>query len=409
MPKSSQTPFKAKSSSKTEAKPKNMNPKSKRSAKSSTEHASITAPSPPISSIVPSIKIKSTPRKPVKSDKVVIDDAAKVDTVVKEVVVHRESVSTTTSQVKLPPSKLDILVSTIDVSPIDIVPPTSDKPRVEETTVKTDIATQEKRVDTSNVMPMVEREGDKEPVNKEASDSLSFSGTEDDDDNEGEEEGGLVASHEEHQSQDMANDTDEKRGENKGESGDEKESEAEDKLDELVGDYGEEEKYNEEEVDYESEGEDEEKGSESEGKDEENENASGESEGSMAIENTVIAPSKKASGEKITEETEPLLTPFTGDEEVIRNEDNLPLSVVGKKRKKSSMKATKSVIPVRKEVALHARTPFTRSKRKVVDEQIIKKFRGAKKPGKQVPVIEPAFELDVEDESDSTLQEKTSA
>nr|XP_016500739.1 PREDICTED: neurofilament medium polypeptide-like [Nicotiana tabacum] len=211
----------------------------------------------------------------------------------------------------------------------------------------------------------------------------------------------------------MANDTDEKRGENKGESGDEKESEAEDKLDELVGNYGEEEKYSEEEVDYESEGEDEEKVSESEGEDEEseeeNENASGESEGSMAIGNTVIAPSKEVSGEKSTEETEPLLTPFTGDEEVIRNEDNLPMSVVGKKRKKASMKATKSVIPVRKEVAFHVRTPFTRSKRKVVDEQIIKESRGSKKPGKQVPVIEPVIELDVEDESDSTLQEKTSA
>nr|XP_009588949.1 prostatic spermine-binding protein-like [Nicotiana tomentosiformis] len=164
-----------------------------------------------------------------------------------------ESVSTTTDQVKL-----DVLISVINVSPLYIVPRTSDKPRVEEPTVEPDITTQEKRVDTTNVMPMVKGKGDKEPVNKEASNGFSFSWIDDEDDDRGEEEGQVVASHEEHQAHDMAHDdTDEKRSENEGESDEEKESEAEDNLDEQVRDSGEEEKDSEEEGDSESKGEEE--------------------------------------------------------------------------------------------------------------------------------------------------------
>ncbi|XP_009614605.1 uncharacterized protein [Nicotiana tomentosiformis] len=407
MPKSSQTSSKEKSSSKTEAKPKNMKPKPRKIAKSSSELAPTIAPSPLISSIIhvpsshipvvhtiptstgPSLpkppahahvsaskntskstKIKATPRKSVKSDNVVIDVTAKVDTIVKETVVQGESVSTIISRVKLTPSKLDVLVSSIDVAPLDMFPPTSDKPRVEEPTIETNIATQEKRIETTNVMPMVEEEGDKEPLNKEASD--------------GEEEGRVVAIHEEHQAQYMANDTDEKKSENKGESGEQKESEAEEKLDERVGDYGEEKKDSGEEGDSES-------------------------EGSIAIGNTVITPSKEVSGEKRTEETGPFLTPFTGDEEVSSDEDNLPMSAEGKKSKKAPLQTTKSVIPARKEVDPPSRTPLTRSKIKVVDEQIIKESRGAKNPRKQYLIVEPVVELDAKDESDSTLQEKTSA
>ncbi|XP_009596701.1 spore wall protein 2-like [Nicotiana tomentosiformis] len=260
-------------------------------------------------------------------------------------------------------------------------------------------------------MPMIEGEGSKEPVQKEASDGLFFSWTENEDDNEGEEEGGVGASHEEHQTQDMANEV--KRSENEGDSGEKKESETEDKIDRQVDDSGNEEKNSDEEADTECEGEDQEKASESEGEDgesdEENKNTSGESEDSMTIGNTVIAPSKEESGEKRTEEIGPLLAPFTGDEEVSSDEDNLPLSAVGKKTRKTILKATKSVIPVRKEVALLARTPLTRSKTKTVDEQIIKESRGSKMPRKQVSVVEPVVELDGEDEFDSTLLEKSSA
>ncbi|XP_019239650.1 PREDICTED: histone chaperone ASF1-like [Nicotiana attenuata] len=108
----------------------------------------------------------------------------------------------------------------------------------------------------------------------------------------------------------MAHDTNEKKSENEGESAEEKESEAEDKLDEQVEDSGEKEKDSEEE----------------------------------------------------------------GDEEVNSDEDDLSLSAIGKKSKKAPVKATKSIVPTRKEVAPPARTPLARR-----------------------------------DESDSTLQEKTSA
>ncbi|XP_070022745.1 uncharacterized protein [Nicotiana sylvestris] len=156
--------------------------------------------------------------------------------------------STNTCQVKLAPSKLDVLVSTIDVAPLEIVPPASDKLRVEESDVEIDIATHEKK----------------------------------ESENEGE--------------------SSEKKSENEGKSGEEKESEEEEKLDEQVGDFGEEEKYSEEEGDSESEGEDVENGSASEGEyeesEKENKSASGESKGSMAIANTVIALLEEASRKK---------------------------------------------------------------------------------------------------------------
>nr|XP_016465869.1 PREDICTED: flocculation protein FLO11-like [Nicotiana tabacum] len=293
MPKSSQTPSKAKSSSKTEDKSKNMKPKSKKSVKASSEPAPTPAPSPSISSNVPipsSIvpdaltiptstgpslskptthasvptskntskltKIKATSRKSVKNVKVVPDATSQVDTMVKEAMVQGESMSITTSQ---------------------------------------------KEVDTTIVVPVVEGEESKEPVQKEASDGLSFSWAEDDDDNGGEKEEGVVGSYEEHTTQDISNE--EEKSENKGDFGKEKER---------------------------------------------------------------------------------------------------------KKSRKTHVKATKSAVPTRKEVAPPSRTTLTKSKRKVVDEQIIKEFRGGKKPRKQVSVVEHMVELDGEDESKAALPEKSS-
>ncbi|XP_070054108.1 DEK domain-containing chromatin-associated protein 3-like [Nicotiana tomentosiformis] len=191
-------------------------------------------------------------------------------------------------------------------------------------------------------------------------------------------------------------DNDDQKSENERDSGEDKKSEAEDKIDEQVDDSGEEEKNSEEEGDDEESEED-------------NENIGGESEGSMAIGNTVIAPSEDASREKRTEGIGPLSTPFTRDEEVSNDEDNLSMSAVGKKNKKTLMKATKFVIHGRKEMVLPARTPLTRSKIKVVDEQIIKESRGSKKPRKKVSIVELVVELDAEDESNSALPEKSSA
>nr|XP_016507011.1 PREDICTED: verprolin-like [Nicotiana tabacum] len=172
MPKSSQ-----KSSSKIEAKPKNMKLKSNKSANLTSEPPPIPVPSPPLPSTIPATsshvpvvptiptstrpsvpklpshapmsaskntskptKIKSTSIKCAKIDKVVIDVASKEDTVVKEAMAQG-AVSTTTDHVKLPPSKLVVLVSAIEVAPLDIVPPLSYKPHMEEPTAETDTAT----------------------------------------------------------------------------------------------------------------------------------------------------------------------------------------------------------------------------------------------------------------------------
>ncbi|XP_019228663.1 PREDICTED: uncharacterized protein LOC109209783 [Nicotiana attenuata] len=77
----------------------------------------------------------------VKSDRVVVRAAAKGQTIVKEVVAQEESASTTTNQVRLPPSKLDVLVSAIKVAALEIIPPMSDKPIVEDTALETKVTT----------------------------------------------------------------------------------------------------------------------------------------------------------------------------------------------------------------------------------------------------------------------------
>ncbi|XP_070034283.1 uncharacterized protein [Nicotiana tomentosiformis] len=303
-----------------------------------------------------STKVKATPRKSVKNVKVVSDATTQVDTVVKEAMVHGESMPITTSQ---------------------------------ELTIEKSVDNLEKEVDTTIVVPVVEGKGSKEPAQKEAYDGLSFSWMEDEDDNGGEKEEGVVGGHEENTTQDIANE--EEKSENEGDSGEDNESEIE------------------EEGNSENEGEAQEKASESERVDEEseeeNENMSEKSKGSMTIGNTVIAPSEEASGEKRTKEFGPLLTPFTGDKEVSSIENDLPLYEVGKKPRKTPVKATESAVPTSKEVAPLAKTPLTRSERKVVDKQIIKEFRSAKKPRKKVLIVESMVELDGEDEFKSVFPE----
>ncbi|XP_070004892.1 uncharacterized protein [Nicotiana sylvestris] len=129
-------------------------------------------------------------------------------------------------------------------------------------------------------------------------------------------------------------------------------------------------KESEGEGNFESEGDEDEKESESDGIEHESdeENTSGESEGSMAIGNIVMAPLEEVHGEERTEESRPSLNPFTGDEEVNNDEDYLPLSDVGEKGRKAPMRSTKPVPQTRKEVDPPASTSLTRSKRKPIDE-----------------------------------------
>ncbi|XP_070054752.1 uncharacterized protein [Nicotiana tomentosiformis] len=175
-----------------------------------------------------------------------------------------------------------------------------EKTQVEKFTVEKGVGDLGKEVDTTTVEPMVKGERSKEPVQKEASDDLSFSWTENKDNDGGEKEEEDVNSHEENDAQNIANE--EEKSENEGASRDEKEKE---------------ENHSEEEDNSESKGEDQEKVSECERADEEsekeNENVSEEFEGSMTNGNTVIAPSEETGEETRAQEPGSMLTPFTGD------------------------------------------------------------------------------------------------
>nr|XP_018627608.1 cyclic nucleotide-gated cation channel beta-1-like [Nicotiana tomentosiformis] len=322
MTKASQTPSKAKSSTKVEAKPKIMKPKSKKNAKPSREPTPTHVSSPSISSIIPTssshvpivhvvpiipTSIVSPPPKitthapelPAKNT----SKLTKFKATPRKSVKKGESVSVTTDQVQHPPSKLYVLVSDIDVAPLDTLPPTSENPPVEKFTVEKGTWDMGKEIDTTAVEPVVEGEVSKKHVQKEASNGFSFSWAEDEEDDGGEKEEEAVNSHEEHDAQNIANE--EENSDNEGASGDEK---------------GKEENHSEEEKVSKSEGEDQEKISESKGGDEESEeeegNVSEESDVSMTIENTVIAPSEETGKETRAQELGSLLTLFTGDEEV---------------------------------------------------------------------------------------------
>ncbi|XP_070057307.1 uncharacterized protein [Nicotiana tomentosiformis] len=274
----------------------------------------------------------------------------------------------TTDQVSHYAYKLNVLASAIDVEPLYTLPPTSAKPLVEKFMV----------------------EEHTRDLGKEKEEEV-------------------VISHEEHVAQNIVNK--EGKSENGGVSGDEKESDTQDKTGEQANNSAEEENHSEEEEVSESEGEDQEQVDESEEGNDESEkeegNESEESEGSMTIGNTVIASSEEIGEETRAQEPGSLLAPFTGDEEVSSDEDDVPLSEVGKKLRKTTEKATKTTILTRNKVVPSARTPLTRSKRKFVDEQIMKESRSAKKRKKKASIVEPVVEVDGEDESHSSFLAKS--
>nr|XP_009601286.1 histone H3.v1-like [Nicotiana tomentosiformis] len=380
-----------------EAKPKILKPKSKINVKPSIEPIPTHVPSPSISSTIPTssspahttlvlvipistapppskstthapelptkniskmAKVKATSRKSIRK---VYEDATQSDSGVQESMIHGESGIGTTDQEPHPASKLDVLASTIDVTPLDTLLPTSKKSPVQKFMVEEHIGDLGKEVDTTGVELVVEGEGCKVPVQKEASDSLNFGWTEDEEDDEGEKEEEVVTSSNE-----------EGKSENEGVSRDEKESDTEDKIGEHANNSAEEEYLSEEEEVSESEGEDQETVGESEKCNEESEEEEGneteEYEGSMTIGNNVIAHSEKIGEEMRAQEPGSLLAPFTGNEEVSSDEDDVPLSEVGKKLRKTTEKATKTTVSTRKEVIPPARNPLTRSKRKVDGE-----------------------------------------
>nr|XP_009598774.1 uncharacterized protein DDB_G0290685-like [Nicotiana tomentosiformis] len=342
MPRASQTPSKTKSSTKAKEKTKIIKPKSKKNTKPSREPTPTPTPYPSISSTIPTLSshfptihdahiiltstvspppkttthapelpatitskftnVKATPRKSVKK---VPDAATQGNIIAKESVVQGELVLVTTNQVQHPPSKLDVLLSSIDATSLDTLLPTSEKPPVKEFTVETGAGDMGKEVDTTAVEPVVE------------------GWTEDEEDDGGEKEEEVVNSHEEHDTQNISNE--EKKSENKGAYGDEKESDIEDNTGEHANDSTKEENHSEEEEVYETR-------------------------------------SEETSEENRAQEPESLLTPFTGDEEVSSDKDDVPLS---------------------------------------------KESRSAKKPKKKVSIVESVVEVDGEDESDTALPAKS--
>nr|XP_016460821.1 PREDICTED: salivary glue protein Sgs-3-like [Nicotiana tabacum] len=195
MPKASQTPSKAKSSTKAEAKHKIMKPKSKKRVRPSREPIPTPARSPSISSTVPtsSFPVPAAFTIPTST----IPPLQKPTTHAPELIVKNTSKSTkvnatsrksfkkvpdAATQVQHHPSKLDVLVSTIDAALLDTLPPTGEKPQVEKFTVEKGVSDMGKAVDTTAVEPVVEGEGSKEPVPKKASAGLSFRWDKDEDD-----------------------------------------------------------------------------------------------------------------------------------------------------------------------------------------------------------------------------------
>lgn len=95
----------------------------------------------------------------------------------------------------------------------------------------------------------------------------------------------------------------------------------------------------------------------------------------LRIRNIVIAPSEETSEETRAQEPRSLLTPFIRDEKISRDEDDVRLSEVGKKSKKTLVKSAKLVISTSKGVAHPAKKIFAMSKRKVVDTKSLRSQR----------------------------------
>nr|XP_016451387.1 PREDICTED: uncharacterized protein DDB_G0286299-like [Nicotiana tabacum] len=112
---------------------------------------------------------------------------------------------------------------------------------------------------------------------------------------------------------------------------------------ESEGEENSESKCNEGVGDNEKESEDEDSKSESE-----KENTSEDFEGSMTIRNTGMAPLEEVNKEEGSEKPRPSLTPFLGDKEVESDEDDMPLSEVGKKKGKAPVKPTRAYSQARK-------------------------------------------------------------
>nr|XP_009589384.1 uncharacterized protein LOC104086756 [Nicotiana tomentosiformis] len=253
MPKAGQTPFKAKSSTKSEAKPKIFKPKSKKNDKPSREPTPTPAPFPSISSHVPTAPIPIIPTSTVPPLSKVTTHAPELPTknTSKSAKLKATSRNLSRSCLRLlhkvphPTSKLDVLVSTIDVAPLDILPPRSEKSPVEKFTIE-ECKESRKRGEYNGCGVCGFGRGDDlmNQCKMRLLMTLILVGLGMRKVMKVKKEEETVNNHEKHDAQNIPNE--EEKRENEGVSGDEKESDTEDKTGEYANDSAEEENHSEE-------------------------------------------------------------------------------------------------------------------------------------------------------------------
>lgn len=84
---------------------------------------------------------------------------AKGELEVKEATAQGESALVKDDQVKSSPSKLDVLVSTIEVFSLEVVASLNDTPHIESIAIEKEVVTQDKNLKIFYAIPVVERKG----------------------------------------------------------------------------------------------------------------------------------------------------------------------------------------------------------------------------------------------------------
>ncbi|XP_019251270.1 PREDICTED: proline-, glutamic acid- and leucine-rich protein 1-like [Nicotiana attenuata] len=138
-----QTSSTTKSSSKTRSKSKSEKSKSKKSEKSTVNSEPSPAISPPMPSDVPAplptVIVPPRASTLVVSPYPIPTTHAPGEPELKRATSQKKPAITKDIQVKLPSSKLDVLASTIEVFPLEVVEPLSDTPHVESTVVEKEL------------------------------------------------------------------------------------------------------------------------------------------------------------------------------------------------------------------------------------------------------------------------------
>ncbi|XP_009630652.2 nuclear localization sequence-binding protein-like [Nicotiana tomentosiformis] len=211
MTKSSQTPSKAKPSSKPGAKPKIIKSKPKKSVKLASDSEPTLVASPPMPSTVPAL-----------SSSVVVMPIISTSTVPLSPKPTSHA-HVFISQITSKPTKVKA-TSRKSVKSGKVLDPATAKeePKVKAAPAMWESALVKDDQETIDDLPVVEGESEKEIGDKESSNGSSYSWTDDEDNEKVLEEGKEEENKEEQLLQEKSQSSDEKKSENKGESGEEK-------------------------------------------------------------------------------------------------------------------------------------------------------------------------------------------